>query len=311
MRGDRLSEVFDLVEVTSVLTGGVAARGGWWSHAALHDPVKFFAMVAGRVRLATDGLGEPICLEAGDVVILSGRSWVGFETDGTPRTRVKPESDFSAEPFAGADLSTDDVLVGGCVDLTPAGRTLLLGALPPVAHVRAAGADSDRVHATLRRLFDEATGDRLGSVFAIRQYGRLLLLEVLRAYVDQTVLPPGLLRLLTDRQLRPALTLMHTEPGRAWGLDDLASAAAMSRTSFAVRFREVAGMPPLSYLNHWRMLQAQHALRHGDARVGELAAELGYTSESAFSTAFKRIVGESPLHYRRRVRDAVAVGSDR
>jgi AraC-like DNA-binding protein len=75
----------------------------------------------------------------------------------------------------------------------------------------------------------------------------------------------------------------------------------MSRTSFAERFRDVAGVPPLAYLNRWRMLLARRALRHGDARVGALAAELGYASESAFSTAFKREVGESPLRYRSRI----------
>src|ERR687892_673570 len=87
----------------------------------------------------------------------------------------------------------------------------------------------------------------------------------------------------------------------AWRLEELARAAAMSRTSFAERFRTVAGVPPLTYLNRWRMLLAQRALRGGDVRVGSLAFELGYASESAFSTAFKREVGESPLRSRCRV----------
>ncbi|MEO3798197.1 AraC family transcriptional regulator [Nonomuraea sp. B10E15] len=83
-------------------------------------------------------------------------------------------------------------------------------------------------------------------------------------------------------------------------------AAAISRTSFAERFRTVSGVPPLTYLNRWRMLPARRALRDGDVRVGSPATELGYASESAFSTAFKRKVGESPLRYRRRVRDEIA-----
>jgi AraC-like DNA-binding protein len=303
MPGDRLSEVFDLVEVSSVMTGGIAARGGWWSRGPLTDPVKFFALVGGRARLTTDGLVEPLELEPGDVAILVGRSWVAFEAGDEPRREVRPESSFPSDRLMTADRAAEDVLVGGCVNLNDAGRALLLGALPPVAHVRGSAAGSDRLRAAVLRLFDEATGDRMGSAFAIRQYVQLLLLEVLRAYVDQADLPPGLLRLLTDERLRPALGLMHAEPARAWGLEELARAAAMSRTSFAERFREVAGVPPLTYLGRWRMLLAQRALRDGDVRVGELAAELGYGSESAFSTAFKRVVGESPLRYRLRVRE--------
>jgi AraC-like DNA-binding protein len=59
-------------------------------------------------------------------------------------------------------------------------------------------------------------------------------------------------------------------------------------------------MPPVSYLNSWRMLLAQRALRDRDVSIAVLAAELGYASASAFSTAFKRQVGEAPLRYVRR-----------
>ncbi|MGH3404563.1 MAG: AraC family transcriptional regulator, partial [Streptosporangiaceae bacterium] len=167
-----------------------------------------------------------------------------------------------------------------------------------------------QLRGNLDRLFDEVTGNRIGSAFAIRQYGQLLLLDILRAYIDQTELPAGWLRLLTDERLRPALNLMHTEPGKHWGLQDLAGAVAMSRTSFAEHFRTVAGQPPLTYLNRWRMLLAQRSLRDDDVRVGELAIKLGYASESAFSTAFKREVGESPLRFRQRARNDVSNHSE-
>lgn len=303
MAADQLSEVFDLIEVRALLTGGFATRGPWVSRAAIDDPLKFIAMVGGRARLTTDD-GGPVELGTGDVAILNNRSWLELEGgagDG-PRREIVPEEGFSSPGFVRADFGTDDVIVGGRVDLNQAGQALLLQALPPVGHVRASAPAAATLRGSLRRLFDEVTGDRIGSAFAIRQYGQLLLLEMLRAYVGQAELPPGWLRALTDERLRPALSLMHAEPGKPWRLEELAHAAAMSRTSFAERFRTVAGVPPLTYLNRWRMLLAQRALRDGDTRVGSLAAELGYASESAFSTAFKREVGESPLRYRYRMR---------
>jgi AraC-like DNA-binding protein len=300
--GDQLSEVFDLVEVRGLLSGGFAVRGPWVSRGAIDAPLKFFAMVAGRARLRTDGVDGPIELEPGDVAVLNSRSWLDVEggTGDGPRREVMPEEGFR---FGGADPGTDDVLIGGRVELNPAGEALLLRALPPLAHVRASAAAATNLRGTLHRLFDEVTGDRVGSAFAIRQYGQLLLLEVLRAHVDQAELPAGWLRLLTDERLRPAVAVMHADPGRPWGLEELARAAAMSRTSFAERFRTVSDVPPLTYLHRWRILLAQRALRDGDVRVGSLASELGYSSESAFSNAFKREVGESPLRYRRRVRE--------
>jgi AraC-like DNA-binding protein len=302
---DQLSEVFDLVEIRGLLSGGFAARGPWVSRAVIDTPLKFFAMVRGHARLTADGVDAPVDLEPGDVAILNNRSWLAVEGgsgDG-PRREVMPEPDFG---LVGIDRGADTVVVGGHIDLNDAGDALLRQALPPVAHVRAA-AENAHLRGSLYRLFDEVTGNRIGAAFAIRQHGQLLLLEVLRAYVDQADLPPGWLRVLTDERLRGAISLMHAEPGKPWGLAELARAAAMSRTSFAERFRDVAGMPPLTYLNRWRMLLAQRALRDRDVRVGSLAVELGYASESAFSTAFKREVGVSPLRYRIRVRDVPVV----
>ena len=305
MVADQLSEVFDLVEVRGVLTGGLAATRPWVSRAVVQDPLKLFAMVSGRARLSAEGIDAPIELEPGDVAIVNNRSWLqldGGSGEEPPREIVPEENDLHAS-LASADRASDDIVIGVRVDLNPAGRALLLQALPPVAQVRASDARATNLRASLDRLFDEVAGNRIGSAFAVGQYGQLLLLEVLRAYIDQAELPPGWLRVLTDERLRPALTLMHTEPGQPWRLDELARAAAMSRTSFAEHFRTMAGMPPLTYLNRWRMLLAQRSLRDGDMRVRSLASELGYSSEGAFSNAFKREVGVSPLRYRHRVRE--------
>ncbi|MET7645046.1 AraC family transcriptional regulator [Streptomyces sp. NPDC005426] len=301
---DQLSEVFDLIEVRGVLSGGFAARGPWVSRGALETPLKFFAMVSGCARLTTDGIDSSVELEPGDVALLNNRSWLELEggTGAAPRREILPEENDPSTDLLGVDFDTDDVVVGGRVDLNPTGQALLRQALPPVGHVRGSAATANNLRGTIHRLFDEVSTRRIGAEFAIRQHVQLLVLEMVRAYAHQAGLPPGWLRVLTDERLRPAIGLMHADPGKPWGLDELARAAAMSRTSFAERFRTVAGVPPLAYLARWRMLLAQQALRDGDVRVGALASKLGYTSESAFSTAFKRQVGLSPLRYRQHLR---------
>ncbi|MFI6122534.1 cupin domain-containing protein [Streptomyces sp. NPDC051064] len=304
MDKDQLSEVFDLIEVRGVLSGGFAARGPWVSRGALATPLKFFAMVSGCARLTTDGIDSSVELEPGDVAVLNNRSWLELEggTGAAPRREILPEENDPSTDLLGVDFGTDDVVVGGRVELNPTGQALLQQALPPVGHVRGSAATANNLRGTIHRLFDEVSTRRIGAEFAIRQHVQLLVLEMVRAYACQAELPPGWLRVLTDERLRPAIGLMHADPGKPWGLDELARAAAMSRTSFAERFRTVAGVPPLAYLGRWRMLLAQQALRDGDVRVGTLASKLGYTSESAFSTAFKRQVGLSPLRYRQRLR---------
>ncbi len=123
---------------------------------------------------------------------------------------------------------------------------------------------------------------------------------MLRVHLDTgTEIPSGWLRAIGDRRLAPALRLMHGAPGRAWRLNELAAASAMSRTAFCVHFRSVAGMAPLTWLTQWRMRMARRALIDEKTPITVLAAKLGYASESAFSSAFKRVAGMSPSDYRR------------
>ena len=310
MATDQLSEVFDLIEVRNVVSGGFAVRGRWFTRYEFTKLLKLIAVVRGRARLSADGLDGSIDLEAGDVAILNNRQWEALEgvSGEGPRVEFVVDESDPYQQIGGADWSDADVIIGGNVDVNPAGEALLASALPAIGHVRASAAEAPRLAEILNHLLDEVTGNRIGAAFALRQLGQLLLLEVLRAYIAQTPeLAPGWLRVLTDERLRPAIELMHGEPGKPWRLVELARASAMSRTSFAERFRTLAGIPPLTYLNSWRMLLAQHALRDGDTRVGQLAFELGYTSESAFSNAFKREVGMSPMRYRASVRDEPSV----
>ena len=308
MGNDRLSEVLEFISVQSLISGGTAVRGRWESRARIDEDLKFFAVVQGGMRLSTDGLEAPLTLQAGDVVVLNGRTELlleGGSGDGLPLRLEPPASgSFVRAGLDGSAEDTDeDIIIGGRVTVNAAGRELLLQALPPVAHIRAGTVSAPHLHVVIQRLFEELSAQRMGWEFAVRQYGQLLLLDVLRAFVAAADLPQGWLKLLTDERLRPALALIHASPSRPWSLQDLARAAAMSRTAFVERFREVAGVPPRTYQNSWRMLTAQRELRSGDTRIRALALELGYSSESAFSTAFKRSVGESPLQYRTRVRE--------
>lgn len=78
----------------------------------------------------------------------------------------------------------------------------------------------------------------------------------------------------------------------------------MSRSAFAARFSERVGMPAMQYLARWRMHMALTRLQENDADIGDLASDLGYQSEAAFSRAFKRFIGVSPGAARRDVHTA-------
>ncbi|WP_274382277.1 helix-turn-helix domain-containing protein [Pseudoxanthomonas wuyuanensis] len=60
------------------------------------------------------------------------------------------------------------------------------------------------------------------------------------------------------------------------------------------------GTSPMEYVTRWRMLLAGDRLENTSDSVSAISLSLGYESESAFSTAFKRVMGTSPRQYARR-----------
>ena len=96
-----------------------------------------------------------------------------------------------------------------------------------------------------------------------------------------------------------AITCMHDNPGHRWTLQELAGRVGMSRSIFALKFKETVGETPMEYLTRWRMMLAGDKLKNSDDSISIIALSLGYESESAFGKAFKRVMGCSPRQYSR------------
>jgi len=109
----------------------------------------------------------------------------------------------------------------------------------------------------------------------------------------------GWLFALADRQMAAAIGAIHDDPAHGWTVEALAERAGMSRSSFALKFKQTVGASPMDYLARWRMLLAGDRLENSGDPVSVIARALGYDSESAFSTAFKRVMGCSPRQYSR------------
>jgi AraC-like DNA-binding protein len=103
-------------------------------------------------------------------------------------------------------------------------------------------------------------------------------------------------------QMAAAITAMHDDPAHRWTLAALAERAGMSRTVFTLKFKQTVGTSPMEYLTRWRMLLAGDRLANSTDPISVIAPSLGYESESAFSTAFKRVMGCSPRQHSRALR---------
>jgi AraC-like DNA-binding protein len=301
MAADPASDILHFTRAQTLVTGGFRAGGSWALQFPVPKSIKFFAVVRGRCWVRVDGLAEPVAFGPGDVGLLAApRAFVlASDLDITPQDAM--------EVFGGSGKTevtlgdgTDFEHIGGHVLLDPVSGRFLADVLPPWIHIPADRPDASVFRWLLEQLRAERLSSAFGAQLASAQLAQLLFIHVLRTHLATAdTLPTGWLRALSDPKLAAALRLMHGEPGRAWGLDELAQASSMSRTSFAVRFKALAGMTPLAYLTAWRMRLAERALREDRAPVAAIGQTLGYASESAFSNAFKREIGVSPQRFRR------------
>jgi AraC-like DNA-binding protein len=177
----------------------------------------------------------------------------------------------------------------------------LLDALPSILVLDLNGESAcEWISSSFRYAASEHAGLRVGSAVVLAKLSELLFVEAVRRYIEK--LPPersGWLAGLRDPAVGRALALLHSHVGRAWTADELAREVCLSRSAFAERFTRLVGVPPMKYLAGWRMQLAAQRLRDGHRYIAQVAADVGYDSEAAFTRAFKREFAVSPGQWRK------------
>ncbi len=302
--GDPFSDVLNLIRAKSVISGSLVAGGAWAIRFPPSGLTNFWGVARGECWCLTEAGDAPLHLKAGDFLLRTAGEPAVLATD-LNATPVGFEDVLASGSEGRLHLGNGDqfLMVGGKVELDATHGAALLDSLPPSIHIRHGSTHATILECLLAQLMRERTEALPGVASASAQLAHLMFIQILRAHLDLgATLAPGWLRLMGNQRLAPALRLLHGEPARAWGLDELARACGMSRATFAVHFKTNAGTTPLAYLAQWRIRLAERALRDSDDAISSLGYSLGYASESAFSNAFKRLVGEAPARYRANAR---------
>lgn len=261
--------------------------------------MKCNAIVRGGCFLSV-GDGPALWLDTGSCFILPhGRSFVISSDDGRQARRA--EEIYAPVPHGGtARYGNGDgfYMTGSRFLVSGPAANVLLSQLPDMIVVRP-GSESTAVAWALERIALELHHPRPGSALSIEHLSHFLLVQAMRRFLEDndTTTTVGWLAALSDPQIARAIAILHDDPARPWTVEALALEAGLSRTSFAVRFREVTGQTPMHYLTVWRMLRAADRLdRTGDS-IAMIAQDVGYSSESAFTVAFRRTMGQTPRRF--------------
>jgi AraC-like DNA-binding protein len=316
MSRDTLSDVLRAVRLTGAVFFDVHASAPWVVEAPAGRDVAPFVMpgsehvieyhlvVAGRCYggLAGEtphelGEGDLIIFPQGDAHVMASAPGMRATPDLSAFQRP-PDQRLPLALQMGGKGDRTSVICGflGC-DSRPFNP--LLATLPRTILVRHDAQASRTLTPLVELALAESKQRRSGGECVLSRLSELLFVEAVRSYVE--TLPAeqnGWLAGLREPQIGRAIALLHERPSHDWSLDELALEVGLSRSLLAERFQHFLGIPPMQYLAKWRMQLAAERLRATTETLAEIADRVGYGSESAFSRAFKRLVGVAPATFR-------------
>jgi AraC-like DNA-binding protein len=272
-------------------------------------PLTMVALLHGDGWLRAEG-EQPVRLDAGVVAVVVGPTsyTISDQPDAKPNIVIHsaercttPDGRILEDgPELCSDIPIDadgsSVLLKGTYQVEGSVCERVLRGLPRVLVVPS----NARAHETMGMIVAELADPRAGRQAVVERLLDLLLISTLREWLDEPgSQPPPWYRAQTDPVVGPALRAIHDDPAHPWTVGALAEHVTVSRATFARRFSELVGEPPMSYVTCWRLCLAADLLRQTDASVGDIARQVGYANAYALSVAFKRVYGIRPTDHRR------------
>lgn len=273
--------------------------GMWRAAPSEHMRAGFHLVLNGRCWMHLPDHQDSIPLRRGDAVFFL-RETLHYlspnETPDDPALCLVREGS-----MAPIDESVADAVALACgfFNFKPGLSEMLLNSFPDYLIIRS---NNTELAASTRAIFDliiaeaKRTGEEPSPL--IVRLTDILFFYVIRQMALTQEISAGLWAVVQNPEFVKLLEAMIKEPEKAWPVEVMANFSHMSRATFFKRFSKTAGQPPNLFLAMVRMKIAAQLLRQGRS-ITQTAEKVGYQSESAFSKAFKKIVGQQPGAYQR------------
>ncbi|MDH5858047.1 AraC family transcriptional regulator [Lampropedia aestuarii] len=309
---DSLSEVLASCRIQDAVTAKFLLRGPW-ALSSSGVPGAMIRIAQGKPYWLEVQGATPCWVEPGDWVLLpTGAAHTMASAPGLPATsftemiarHAKGLLDAFPLYFQHGGAGALTYMHSSLLWVNAQARHNVLALLPPLLHVPA---KQSRLLASWQPGFAALVEHSMllppGWRLEAARMGELILAHLLSQFFSaETAGAQGWWRGMADLQVAKALALMHRAPRQAWTVQSLASAAGMSRSRFAERFKELVGIAPIAYLAHYRMAQAAEQLETElHLPLAVIAEQAGYESERVFARAFKRWTGCAPRAYQQQV----------
>ena len=320
---DPLTDIFRIMQVRATVQCRIEATAPWGlthssalssAHRArldargisLPETASLGMILYGNCWLTVDGIPDVVELTAGDCFLIApGKYYTLRDDPGSYAVNfcdaALPDDNHVLRHGGGGAPTT---IIAGLIHFGAASLRFVTQLLPELVLIRSEQASDAGLDAIFQLLATEMTKQSPASELVSTRLAEVLFIQALRAQTSNSLHAsnPGWLRAIFDPKIGAALHGFHAAVDRPWTVKSLASAAGMSRSAFALRFKQLLGQSPLEYVTEWRMQKAIQLLGDANRKLADIAQQIGYDSDAAFNKAFKRVVGNTPREY---VRQAV------
>lgn len=160
-----------------------------------------------------------------------------------------------------------------------------------------------RARTEYKRIFTEINenGGRYGKTYGLIKTMEFLLLLHLLLEEPQELLP----RFTPDtvRQTKKAYLFLMEDLSHRYSCREIAARFYLAETSLRACFKEVYGQPMKAFLRAQTIHHAAALVKsHPELSIGQIGQLCGYDNQSKFTAAFKKLMEETPLSYRNRLK---------
>lgn len=148
-----------------------------------------------------------------------------------------------------------------------------------------------------RLLLEELSKPSIGTQVMTESLMKQCLVLLLRQQLARGI-NSSFFAVLQDERLGRAVTMVLEKPANPHSVESLASAAGMSRSAFGERFTQAYGQSPVDFVRKVRLRLAATLLSNTAIPINVVAGNVGYSSRSYFTRAFRAAYGVDPKTYR-------------
>ncbi|HZG70945.1 MAG TPA: AraC family transcriptional regulator [Chondromyces sp.] len=109
--------------------------------------------------------------------------------------------------------------------------------------------------------------------------------------------------MLKSHRMKQMLNWIHLHYAEKIMLEDIAKAGQLSRSECCRYFKRMLKQTPLNYVNDYRIQKSLVLLQQSESNVTDVAYQVGFNSTSYFIDKFQKLIGMTPLAYKKRKRN--------